>query len=158
MIKYLQPVAMVTDLELAKRVFVKDFDFFCNRGGYLNEANDPGTAHIVNIEDERWRNLRNRLSPFFVTGRLKSYFPRISELADIFTERLEIEDDLEIREMVSRLVIDVLGRVLFTREFNQLAHFKTDISEIVCQTQRGITFTSKTLGGKKLINSLLNIY
>jgi cytochrome P450 family 6 len=145
---YTEPVAMVTDLDLAKRVFVKDFDYFCNRGGYLNEKDDPGTAHIVNLEDDTWRTMRNRISPFFVTGKLKSYFPRIAELADIFTDRIDLEDDLEIRELVSRLVVDVLGRVLFSREFNQLKELKTDISEIVCQTQRDITFTSKTLGGE----------
>ena len=138
---------MVTDLELVRQVLVKDFNVFNNRGAYINEKYDPVTANIVNVEDERWRNVRNQVSPFFVTGRLKSYLPRIAELADIFLERIDIEEDLEMRELVSRLVIDVLGRVLFTKEFNQLAHHKHEISDLICSTQRGIRFRKKAIAG-----------
>ena len=138
---------MVTDLELVRQVLVKDFNVFNNRGAYVNERDDPITGNIVNVEDERWRNVRNQVSPFFVTGRLKSYLPRIAELADIFLERIDIEEDLEMRELVSRLVIDVLGRVLFTKEFNQLAHHKHEISDLICSTQRGIRFRKKAIAG-----------
>lgn len=117
----------------------------------MNERDDPITANIVNVEDERWRNVRNQVSPFFVTGRLKSYLPRIAELADLFLERIDIEEDLEMRELVSRLVIDVLGRVLFTKEFNQLAHHKQDISDLICTTQRGIRFRKKAIAGKHTV-------
>ena len=143
---------MVTNLDLVRNVLVKDFDCFNNRGGYLDEKGEPSTTHIVNIEDERWRNLRNQVSPFFVTGRLKSYLPRIAELADLFLERIDIEEDLEMREMVSRLVIDVLGRVLFTKEFNQLAHHKQDISDTVGTAQRDIRFRNKAIAGMHLIH------
>ena len=141
---------MVTDLELVRQVLVKDFNVFNNRGAYINEKYDPVTANIVNVEDERWRNVRNQVSPFFVTGRLKSYLPRIAELADIFLERIDIEEDLEMRELVSRLVIDVLGRVLFTKEFNQLAHHKHEISDLICSTQRGIRFRKKAIAGEQV--------
>lgn len=143
---YTEPIALITDLELAKRIFIKDFDFFCNRGGFLSEKSDPPTAHLINIEDDRWKNLRNRVTPFFMTGKLKNYFFKITKIADIFVEKLETEKNPEIRQLVTRLVIDVLGSVLLSKDFNQVANGKSEVTETVMEAMRDITFTSKTLG------------
>lgn len=141
---YTVPVAMITDLNLAKRIFIKDFDYFCNRGGFLNEKAEPWTAHLVNIEDDRWRKLRSILSPLFVSGKLKNYFQQIKIYTDTFINVLENENNPEMYETVTRLVIDVLGGVLLSLEFNQLKGGKNELFEIISEVMNALTFTKKT--------------
>lgn len=88
---YTEPIAMITDPELMKRIYVEDFDYFCNRGFFLNEKYDPASATILSIENERWQSFRNRIQPLVSEDYLKKYFEKISDTVDLFHERLEIE-------------------------------------------------------------------
>lgn len=42
----LRPTIMITDLDLIKNVFIKDFKNFTNRGVYHNADADPVSAHM----------------------------------------------------------------------------------------------------------------
>lgn len=143
---YTEPVAMITDPELMKRIYVTDFDYFTNRGFYINEKDDPGTSHIYSIKDERWSNLRDRIKTLFTEDRLKGYFDKITTVANLFLERLEVEKFPELRQIASRYVVDVLGRIYFDAEFGQLKDQKYDMVSRINGPVRGVTYTSKTIG------------
>ena len=64
------PALVVTDPELIKDVLIKDFTSFAERGNEINEKIDPLSAHLFNLETERWRILRSKLSPVFTSGKL----------------------------------------------------------------------------------------
>lgn len=65
----LNPVFVVVDLGLIKNIIQKDFNHFVNHGLYVNERDDPLTGHLFNLENERWRYMRAKLTPTFSSGK-----------------------------------------------------------------------------------------
>lgn len=128
------PTLMIVDLDLVKNILIKDFHNFPNRNGYYNEVDDPLTAHLVNLEDDEWRSLRSKLTPTFTSGKLKMMFPTMVAIADNLNSTLEVEiaktKTVEIKEILSRFTIDVIGTIAFGLDCNRwLNHFTAHVTQ-----------------------------
>lgn len=55
---FTRPSLLVADLDLIKMILVKDFNVFPNRGMYHNERDDPISAHLFNLENDPWRQVK----------------------------------------------------------------------------------------------------
>lgn len=145
---YIRTVAIVTDLDLAKTIMVKDFNIFPNRGSYYNEKDDPLSAHLVNIEDDAWRQLRHKLTPTFTSGKLKMMFGTIAEVADRLISTLEKETaetgQLEVKGILSRFTTDVIGSTAFGLECNSLEDKSTKFYQTGLQAFAGFNFFKRT--------------
>lgn len=65
-----KPVFIPIDPDLIKHIVKTDFTSFLNHGLlYVNEEVDPLTAHLFNLENEKWRNMRTRMTPAFTSGK-----------------------------------------------------------------------------------------
>lgn len=131
---YVRAIALVTDLDLIKNILVKDFTTFPNRGSYSNEKDDPLSAHLVNLEDDPWRSLRQKLTPTFTSGKLKMMFGTISEVADKLIKTIEKETtatgQLEVKDVLSRFTTDVIGTTAFGIDCNSLEDKTTKFYEM----------------------------
>ncbi|KAH8345439.1 hypothetical protein KR084_000553 [Drosophila pseudotakahashii] len=118
------PAAFVIDLELAKHILVKDFSNFSNKGMFYNEKDDPISAHLFNLDGPQWRLLRNKLSSTFTSGKMKYMYPTVVSVADEFMavmhEKVAKDSVLEIRDLVSRFTVDVIGTCAFGIQCNSL--------------------------------------
>ncbi|KAG8228711.1 hypothetical protein J437_LFUL009393 [Ladona fulva] len=85
-----QPCLLVKDPELIKRILIKDFHAFMNRGFEIDEDLDPLNAKALSsLKGQRWKNMRARLSPTFTSGRMKAMLPMMQACSDELLKCLE---------------------------------------------------------------------
>lgn len=118
------PAVMILDLDLLKNVLVKDFTNFTDKGLYSNDEADPLTGNLFFFDDEKWRNMRNKLTSSFTSGKMKFMFPTVVEVAERFkdhlTEIIQQNDEVQIRDLLARFTTDVIGTCAFGIECNSL--------------------------------------
>ncbi|XP_017757738.1 PREDICTED: cytochrome P450 6B1-like [Eufriesea mexicana] len=129
------PTVILRDMDLIKDVLIKDFSSFDDRGSNVFERSDPLTANLFNLEPERWRPLRMRLSPVFTSGKLKDMFPLILECAEHLEQCLDkvaekSEPIIECREIAARYSTDVIGNCAFGINMNTLENERSEFRRI----------------------------
>ncbi|KOC58959.1 Cytochrome P450 6a2 [Habropoda laboriosa] len=111
------PLLILNDPEIIKDVLIRDFSKFSDRGTHTFEKTEPLSAHLFNLESERWRPLRSRLSPIFTSGRIKEMFTLILEcsqhLEKYLDKQIEKGEPIECRELTAKFTTDVIGSCAF---------------------------------------------
>ncbi|KAH8402288.1 hypothetical protein KR009_010990, partial [Drosophila setifemur] len=129
--------AMLFDLDLIKKVLIKDFHYFQDRGTFSNPEDDPLTGHLFSLEGEEWKSMRNKLSPVFTSGKIKQMSEVIVDVGHHLVDAMDKEvktaaadnGDVEIKEYCARFTTDVIGSCAFGLECYSLkdpnAEFRT---------------------------------
>ncbi|KAH8371338.1 hypothetical protein KR093_007012 [Drosophila rubida] len=135
--------AFVIDTKLAKNILIKDFANFTDRGLFHNERDDPLSAHLFNLDGKRWKEMRQRLSPTFTSGKMKFMFPTIikvsEEFINVITEQVPAKTGgaiIEIKELMARFTTDVIGCCAFGIECNTL---RTPVTDFRTMAQKSLT-------------------
>lgn len=122
-----RPFAIALSLDMIKHMLIRDFNHFEDRGLYYNEKTDPISAHLLNIDGQKWRPLRNKLSPTFTSGKMKLMFPMVMSVAEQLDNYLlnlmpnqRNECVVEIRNILYNFTVDVIGTCAFGIECNSL--------------------------------------
>lgn len=68
---------------------MKDFNYFCNSGLYIDEKREPLSGYLFRLSGDRWRYMRSKLSPAFTIGKLKMMFETFGETGKQWQEALE---------------------------------------------------------------------
>ena len=118
------PSLILKDPDLIKDVLIKDFNVFPDRGLYVNPKVDPLNQHLVNLEHDRWRPLRNKLSPVFTSGKLKEMFYLMVDCLELFEKRLEKMaekgESVECRELSAKFTTQSIGVCAFGLDTNAI--------------------------------------
>lgn len=125
MYSFHKPLALITDLELIKKVLTSDFNYFHDRGIYHNAKADPLSANLLSIEGKPWRDLRSKLTQTFTSGKMKLMYPLVCEVAEqlkrTITKMTEVDDGvMEMKDLLSSFTTDCLGVCGFGLECNSL--------------------------------------
>ncbi|CAH3172959.1 unnamed protein product [Porites lobata] len=84
-----RPSLVVADPELLKQIMVKDFPNFRNRFQFQKLANKTLAQNVGSSRDDKWKRIRNTLTPTFSAGKLKLMVPLMEKLCDTLLEKLE---------------------------------------------------------------------
>lgn len=168
------PFFIVTDLNLAKKMLVKDFNHFVNRGVYYNAKDDPVGASLFVIEDDKWRSTRQKISPTFSSGKIKEMLPSVIAVSDELNQILEEsskDPKWDIKNILCRFTVDVIGNISFGLDCNGLKdpnneflHFGIEaieaIHELTLPAMLKYEFTNlaRLLRMKRLTNEVADFY
>jgi cytochrome P450 family 6 len=91
--QFWKPAVIVLDPEMAKHILVKDFSSFHDHGNYVDTESDPLSGHLFSYEGNKWKQLRNKLTPTFTSGKLKTIFPTIVNVSKELHKYLDVLAD-----------------------------------------------------------------
>ncbi|XP_051742541.1 cytochrome P450 3A40-like isoform X3 [Ctenopharyngodon idella] len=115
---------MVTDLEIIKTVLVKEcYSNFTNRRIRKVDLAGPFGDGIIMVRDEKWKRIRNSLSPYFTSGRLKEIFPIAVTHADRFIKNMQKRDHeqpVKTKEVVAPYSLDVVTSSSFSVDIDSI--------------------------------------
>lgn len=89
-----QPVLYIRDPELTKNILIKDFHHFHDRNFNFTNERHPLSSHVFNLVGEEWKELRQKLSPTFTSGKMKMLFVLMKECVEKL-EKIIDESTLE---------------------------------------------------------------
>ena len=87
---------VVNDLELAKKILIKDFDHFTDRtdlglsGDIENEGDRIFKQVFILLKGDSWKRQRSIMTPVFTSGKLKLMFPLLAKVLIGFEKTFEI--------------------------------------------------------------------
>lgn len=143
--QFLTPSLFVRDLELIKKITVKDFDHFTDHLNFVNSKSEP----IVNnnlflLKGDQWRDMRSTLSPSFTSSKMRGMFVLITETAENFVQHHLQRDEVievEMKSLYLRYVTDTIASCAFgvkcdslkdgENEFYKMGHAVTLVRGVV---------------------------
>nr|XP_034180232.1 cytochrome P450 9e2-like [Osmia lignaria] len=120
-------ITVLRDPELIKTVTIKYFDHFPDHRSFVTEEMDPIFGkNVFSLTGDRWREMRNTLSPSFTTNKMKFIFDLVSKCSQEFTNYLydhpEFSSMIEAKDAFTRYTNDVIATVAFGIDVNSLKH------------------------------------
>lgn len=121
------PVYFVRDPQLFKQIAIKDFDSFEDHKFVLAPEADSLIGNTVfMMRGQKWRDMRQTLSPAFTCSKMKMMFELIRECAMASTTHFTRETaktgacHVEIKEFFARYTNDVIASCAFGLKINSL--------------------------------------
>lgn len=128
------PMLVVLTPEFAKTVFIRDFQYFTDRGLYSNKKSDPLSGNLFFVDGLEWRMLRQKISPTFTSGKIKMMFHTVLSISDALERQLnndiQTNESIGIRDLLARFTTDVLGSCGFGIDCNSIENPKSEFREM----------------------------
>ncbi|KAI4471433.1 cytochrome p450 [Holotrichia oblita] len=117
-----KPTFMPVDPAMIKRMITIDFQYFMNHGNFIDEKIDPLSANLLNLEDEKWKTLRTKLTPTFTSGKIKVMYDEMkscgTQMVEHITTLSSEHKPLDIKEIISCYSVDIIGSCAFGIDCN----------------------------------------
>ncbi|CAD0199579.1 unnamed protein product [Chrysodeixis includens] len=115
------PILMIRDPELIKNITIKDFDHFTDHREFFTEDSDPLFAgSLFLMKGEKWREMRNTLSPAFTGSKMKLMLPSMIENSHNVLEYLNEHqsEEIDVDDLTHRYTNDVIASAGFGLQVN----------------------------------------
>ncbi|KAB0794241.1 hypothetical protein PPYR_13861 [Photinus pyralis] len=157
------PQLMIKDLNLVKRIGVKDFDYFTNRTVQITEKVEPlfGRA-LISLLDQKWRDMRATLSPTFTSSKMRFMFNLVSDCAVQFVDHFLDEDDgdvieVDTKDVSTRFTNDAIATAAFGIHLNSLEDKTNDFFLMGKDLNNVTTWRALKLLGYSIFPALMRL-
>ncbi|KAL0107514.1 hypothetical protein PUN28_014676 [Cardiocondyla obscurior] len=108
------PTIIIGDHRLIQDVCVKDFEYFEDHSFLVDENIEPVVGKsLFSLRGDRWREMRNTLSPVFTTSKMKFMFELINKCSQNYVNYLvehpELCQTVQTKEIFQRFSNDVIA-------------------------------------------------
>lgn len=129
--QFINPVIILRDIELVKAVLVKDFDHFADRKGLVDEKLEPMLMkNLASLNGERWREIRQLLSPAFTSSKIKTMFKLMEKCAENFTNSFikqgKNKEEIDTKDAFTKYTNDVIATCAFGIEIDSMKDPKNE--------------------------------
>ncbi|XP_045497418.1 cytochrome P450 9e2-like [Colias croceus] len=120
--EFLNPVVEIKDLELIKKITIKDFEYFLDHRGFTDEKVEPLFArNLFTLKGEEWKDMRSTLSPAFTSSKIKVMVPFMEEVGNqmirALKKRIEAAGgkpiEVDYKDLTTRYANDVIASCAF---------------------------------------------
>lgn len=126
------PFLVIRDPDIIKLVLAKDFSHFRDRQGFNISKEDVVSHHLFNLEGDRWKAVRVKLSPTFSSGKLKAMFPLFLSCAEALNSLLlsQVDTVVNMKDVVARFTTDTICSSALGIESNSTKSMGRDLRDI----------------------------
>ncbi|CAG9771176.1 unnamed protein product [Ceutorhynchus assimilis] len=124
-----KPYLVLRSPEIIKNIAIRDFNNFQDRSFACDKnADDMSGNSLFIIKNPDWRNIRNKLSGIFTSGKLKNMFPLMLTTASQMEIHLEKYDNqvVEMKEIAGKYMTDLVAKCFFGLENNSFQHQESE--------------------------------
>nr|CAD7447463.1 unnamed protein product [Timema bartmani] len=124
-----KPITFINDSELIKMIMVKDFDHFVDHETLIPSEVDPlFGGNLFFLKGQRWRDMRNALTPTFTSSKMRSMFVLLNQVGQQMAEYLQdlhkIHDKdvhtMDMKDFFTRFASDVIATAAFGIKVNSM--------------------------------------
>jgi cytochrome P450 family 9 len=129
---------MLKDPDFIKKVLIKDFDHFINRDNSHDiEIDRLFDKSIVNLRDQKWRNMRTMLSPIYTSSKMKTLFGLLNDCMEEFVTIYECKAkancgsvEIDTHEVFARVTADGIATTALGFEGDCVKNENSEIYKI----------------------------
>lgn len=111
------PFLMIRDPELINRIMITDFSYFTDHGFELDGTVNIFGRSLFFATGQKWRTMRQKLSPGFTSGKIKGTYNQIKECSEelitCITNKLKETKQIDVKDVSRDFATDVIGTCAF---------------------------------------------
>lgn len=110
---------VIKDMDVARKVLIKDFDHFADRRQFFNDSNGLLRLMLPTLEGEEWKRVRGAVSPTFTAGKIRrmmEYFDSVGlEWIAMLKEKSKGSGHctIDVVNTVNQYTVDVIAAAVF---------------------------------------------
>lgn len=128
-------MVQINDPELIKKICVKDFDHFPNHQNFMNSKERLLNDMITVMRDQRWKKMRNTLSPVFTAAKMRNMFTLMNDgfaecLQHLGTQSTSKGFEIDMKVLFNKLSNDIIATTAFGLKVNSFDNPGNEFYEI----------------------------
>ncbi|CAH1395594.1 unnamed protein product [Nezara viridula] len=128
--EFVSPKLIVRDLELARKVLIKDFSYFVDHVSEMD--NVAWDSQLFMLSGNKWKALRLQMASIFTTGKLRTMYDSMPDIGKNLLQHLDnkVGNDIDIHELMILFSMDMIGSTAFGIDVGSLNNPNSEIMQM----------------------------